>query len=141
MKRRLIILGGAAVALAATWASVNAGSGPANIGLSLQSGAELAADDSTLLVDVRRPDEWADTGVVAGALLLTYEDAESFLAAIRPHLQEGQSVSLICRSGGRSSRAARQLAAADPSLQFIDIAGGMMRLIDEGYQTVPPSEG
>ncbi len=138
MKRRLIILGGAAAALAAMWASVNAGSGPANISLSLQSGASLAEDNSTLLVDVRRPDEWRQTGVVEGALLLTYEDADSFLAAIRPYLQDGQSVSLVCRSGGRSSAAARQLAAADPSLQFIDIAGGMMRLIDEGYQTVAP---
>lgn len=138
MRRRLFLVAGAACAAVGGWACVSANKMPANTRLHAASGAELANDDTTLLVDIRRPEEWKQTGVVQGALLVTYTDASSFLEAVRPHLKSGQSLSLICRSGNRTSRAARQVAAADPNIEVIDIEGGMLRVMREGYQPVRP---
>jgi len=91
-----------------------------------------------LLVDIRRPEEWIETGVLPNALLITYETPGQFLRALAPHLRPGQPVALICRTGNRTAAAARVLA---PVLEqpVIDLAGGMVRLIAEGYSPVPPT--
>ncbi|MYM57104.1 rhodanese-like domain-containing protein [Thalassovita mangrovi] len=138
MRRRFFLVGGIVAVVAAGWAYVSATATPSTVLLKKATGQELAKDDSTLLVDIRRPEEWNQTGVVEGALLVTYTDANSFLKAVRPHLKDGQSLSLICRSGNRTSRASKQVAAAAPDIEVIDIAGGMLRVMGEGYQTVRP---
>ena len=109
-----------------------------NLSQEAPSGASLAADKSTLLVDIRNPDEWKQTGVVEGALLVTYSSPEAFLAAVRPHLKAGQRLGLICRSGNRTSRAAMQIA---PLVDFpvVDIQGGMNRVLGQGYKPVKPT--
>jgi rhodanese-related sulfurtransferase len=106
-----------------------------NLTLESPSGAELVAAENTLLVDIRTPEEWRDTGVIEGALLVTYSDVDSFLAAIAPHREEGQKIALICRSGNRSSRAARRIAARVDA-PVMDVAGGMIRIVREGYAPV-----
>ena len=102
-----------------------------NLTLEALSGQALSTSEDTLLVDIRRPDEWKQTGVIEGALLVTYTDPQSFLQAIQPHLREGQKLALVCRSGNRTSQATRQIA------QFIngpviDVQGGMNRILREG---------
>lgn len=109
---------------------------PPNVRLERLSGAELVAAENTLLVDIRTPKEWRDTGVIEGALLVTYSDADSFLTSIAPHLEEGQKIALVCRSGNRTSQAARQIAAKTDR-EIIDVAGGMIRIVREGYAPVP----
>jgi rhodanese-related sulfurtransferase len=138
MLRRSFLVAGALCAVAGVWAYVSANATPSNVRLHAATGEELENDDSTLLVDIRRPEEWKQTGVVDGALLVTFKDTDSFLEVVRPHLKEGQSLSLICRSGNRTSRASKQLAAAVPDIEVIDIAGGMLRVVREGYQPVRP---
>ncbi|WP_137703299.1 rhodanese-like domain-containing protein [Marimonas lutisalis] len=138
MRRRSFLVAGAICAVAGGWVYLNANATPSNVRLHAATGTELANDDTTVLVDIRRPEEWKQTGVVEGALLVTYKDADSFLEAVGPHLKPGQSLSLICRSGNRTSRAARQVAAAIPDIEVIDIAGGMLRVMQEGYQPVRP---
>jgi len=101
------------------------------------SAVELARAP-VLLVDIRRPEEWVETGVLPNALLITYESPAQFLRALAPHLRPGQPVALICRTGNRTARAARVLA---PVLEqpVIDLAGGMVRLMAEGYRPAPPT--
>lgn len=135
MKRRYVIGGLTAVAAALGWAGLGLGAKPANLTLEAPTGAALAADPDTLLVDIRRPEEWRETGVVEGALLVTYTDPQGFLAAVRPHLAPGQRLALICRSGNRTSRAAREIAPLIDA-PVVDIAGGMLRLRAEGYAAV-----
>ena len=139
MQRRVLLLGGAALlGLGAVGWQMGLAGGPENLRLATPGGAELAADESTLLVDIRRPEEWRQTGVIEGALLVTYTDAESFLRAVEPHLGAGQSLSLICRSGNRTSRATRAIAALTDR-EVIDIGGGMNRVLAEGYRPVAPT--
>ncbi|WP_322890041.1 MULTISPECIES: rhodanese-like domain-containing protein [unclassified Yoonia] len=109
-----------------------------NLFTAAPSGQVLASDPNVLLVDIREPEEWQQTGVIAGALLVSYRDADSFLATVGPLLQDGQSIALICRSGNRTSRAARQIAAIS-DVPVIDIAGGMLRVLGEGYTPVTPT--
>lgn len=139
MKRRGIIAG----AIVGLGAMVGLGmklgaKSPENVSLATPSGAELAADDSMLLVDIRRPEEWRQTGVVEGARLHTYAGPEAFLAAIAPQLREGQKIGLICRTGNRTSRAAAQIAA-QTDVEIVDIGGGMVRVMAEGYRPVAPT--
>ncbi|WP_296477291.1 rhodanese-like domain-containing protein [Roseinatronobacter sp.] len=91
-----------------------------------------------LLVDIRQPQEWVETGVLPNALLLTFNDPASFMEALQPHLQPGQPVALICRTGNRTARAARMIA---PSLDVpvIDVAGGIFRLMGAGYEPAKPT--
>ena len=116
------------------------GQAPPNMASEPLTGAALAADPGTLVVDIRTPGEWADTGVIAGALLVTYDDAESFLRQIAPHLAPGQTLALVCRSGNRTSRAARQIAPLIDN-PVVDVAGGMNRILREGYLPVRAAGG
>ena len=139
MDRRLFLAFGSAAALAIAAAGFLFGRGrtPENLTLASLSG-EALQDEGLLLVDIRTPGEWQQTGVIEGARLVTYTDAESFLAEVRPHLQAGQSLALICRSGNRTSRATRQIAGQIDA-PVIDVAGGMNRVLAEGYAPVAPT--
>lgn len=99
--------------------------------------AEALAETSALVVDIRQPQEWQETGVLPNALLLTFANPEQFLADLQPHLQPGQPVLLICRTGNRTARAASMIA---PRLDVpvVDVQGGMFRLIAEGYTPEAP---
>lgn len=90
-----------------------------------------------VIVDIRRPEEWVETGVIAGAKLVTFEGAQSFIAAIGPDLADGRDLILICRSGRRSAAAAEALQSMIPN-RIVSVEGGMGRIIDEGYQAVAP---
>lgn len=103
-----------------------------------QPSAQQLQDAPVLLVDIRQPQEWVETGVLPNALLLPFNDPDSFLRALRPHLQPGQPVALICRTGNRTARAAR-LVAGELSVPVVDVAGGMFRLIGAGYQPQMPT--
>lgn len=98
-----------------------------------QPSAQQLQEAPVLLVDIRQPEEWAETGVLPNALLLTFESPDQFLADLRPHLSPGQPVALICRTGNRTARAA-QLIAPALDQPVIDVAGGIFRLMAQGYR-------
>jgi rhodanese-related sulfurtransferase len=135
----IYLLGGAAIAVVLAVGVANLGGAKAeNVTLESPSGASLAGDSSMLLVDIRTAPEWKETGVVDGALLVTYSTPEAFMAAVKPHLKPGQRLGLICRSGNRSSRAAQQIAGLVDG-NIVDIEGGMSRILGQGYKPVKPS--
>ena len=88
-----------------------------------------------MVVDIRQPEEWAATGVIEGALLVPYADAESFLAGL--DLQPGQPLVLVCQSGGRSGNAAAELAAVLDN-PVISQDGGMSAWVNAGNPVVMP---
>lgn len=90
-----------------------------------------------LIVDIRTPEEWAETGVIEGAKLVTFDGAQSFMAAVGPDLADGRDLILVCRSGRRSDAAAEALQSMIPNRIF-SVEGGMGRIIGDGYQTVAP---
>lgn len=111
---------------------------PENLTVADLSGKQLATDSSYFLVDIRTPSEWKDTGVIKGAHLVTFTNADAFLNEIRAKIEPDQKLAVICRSGARSSRAARKLAKA-VTWDVVDIQGGMMRVLSEGYKPAKPT--
>lgn len=92
-----------------------------------------------LLVDIRTPPEWHQTGVIEGALLITFQDPQSFHDAIRDDIADGRDVVLICRSGSRTQAAGMYLAQMIDN-KVISAAGGMIEIVGrQGYEPVAPA--
>ena len=100
---------------------------------SLAPTADELKQMDVLLIDIREPFEWAETGIVEGAIPITA--SRNFFQDIAPYLDD-RPVALICRTGNRTSQLARML---EPHLtqDVIHIEGGIFRLISEGYQPIP----
>jgi rhodanese-related sulfurtransferase len=74
------------------------GSGWVTVDVQTANGA-LSSNDGARLVDVREPEEWAETGIPQGAVLIPLGDLESRAAS---ELAADRPVYVICRSGNRS---------------------------------------
>jgi rhodanese-related sulfurtransferase len=112
-----------ALALLAPGAALAQQAAPAAISAREAYAAQQAG--ALVLVDIRTPSEWAQTGVPKGALRIDLASAD-FLskleAARRAH--PGKRIGLICRTSSRTSRAAQALAARGWS-EIVDVAGGV----------------
>jgi rhodanese-related sulfurtransferase len=125
-------------------------SGVAGIGYAFTSGSGAAGYEHTfltvdqmqatggLIVDIRTPPEWVETGVIDGAELVTFRDPASFLAKVGPEIADGRDLILVCRSGNRTNAAAKALEGKIPN-RIVSVDGGMRKVMASGYQTVPPS--
>ncbi|MEO0772646.1 MAG: rhodanese-like domain-containing protein [Pseudomonadota bacterium] len=84
-----------------------------------------ARDGTILLVDIRRPDEWADTGVPEGAVPIDLRRDDFAQAVTAARAFDDQPVAVICARGVRSRRITVSLdeAGIEP---IIDIPEGML---------------
>ncbi len=75
--------------------------------------ARRVEQGTAILIDVREPAEWADTGVAAPAILLSLSDLRGDRTQWKSFLEQnsGKELILYCRSGNRSGIAAKILAA------------------------------
>lgn len=80
----------------------------------------LNADKKALLLDVRRPEEYAE-GHLPGATLLDVTDNEAFVSGIKK-LDKEKTIYIYCRSGRRSRTAAKILT--DEGFNVVDLKGG-----------------
>ncbi|ABM61145.1 rhodanese-like domain-containing protein [Halorhodospira halophila] len=113
--------------------------GPASAGYhSVAPSLEALLAFDGVLIDIRRPYEWQQTGVVEGSVQLTFSNPDSFLEALEPHLEAGTPIALICRTGSRTQQAGRMLAR-HLDVPVINIEGGIVRLMHLGYDPVPPN--
>ena len=86
---------------------------------------EAARAGDLLLVDIRRPEEWAQTGVPEGALPLDMR-RDDFTEALLAELGDPtRPVALICARGVRSDRLSARLASAGFTT-VIDVPEGML---------------
>lgn len=79
--------------------------------ISANEAAARVAAGTAVLVDVREPAEWADTGVAEPASLLSLSDLRGDRAQWKTFLESNRDKELIlyCRSGNRSAVAANIL--------------------------------
>ncbi len=72
------------------------------------AGLETELARQTLIVDVRRADEWRATGVIEGSHRITFFDhlgrfdAQAWLVRLAEITDPQQPIVLICETGGRS---------------------------------------
>jgi rhodanese-related sulfurtransferase len=83
------------------------------------------------VIDVRREDEWNDTGVIEGSHLLTFfdragrYDAKAWFARFAETVDQNEPFVLICHSGGRTSMIGKWLAGQLETVYHVErgIAG------------------
>jgi len=89
------------------------------------------------IVDIRRPEEWKQTGVVEGSELMTAFDDRgrfnrSFPSAFTSFAAPDEEVILICRTGNRSSVLANMLAEQANYLKVYNVADGIEKWLKDG---------
>jgi rhodanese-related sulfurtransferase len=89
------------------------------------------------IYDIRRPEEWRQTGVVEGSRLLTYVDANGrvlpdFLSRFTGAVGRDEPVILICRTGSRTSTLADYLAKQLGYTQVYNVRNGITEWISDG---------
>ncbi|CAN7540243.1 rhodanese-like domain-containing protein [Bosea sp. LjRoot237] len=121
MDRRSILLSLAALAL--TGPALAQSALPS---LSVSEAHEAAKAGKLVLVDIRTPEEWTDTGVPEGAIKLdmTGSAFEVRLAALKLD-HPGKPIALICRTGNRTSALQKKLATRGWT-NLVDVRGGLL---------------
>ena len=86
---------------------------------------ERLASGKSVLVDIRRPEEWAETGVASGAVRLDMT-ADDFLPKLQS-LQKanpGKDIDIICRTANRTAFVQSELAKRGWK-GIVNVRGGM----------------
>ncbi len=88
------------------------------------------------IYDIRRLDEWQQTGVVENSQLLTYVDNNGqinpdFLTRFTSTIDKDEPVILICRTGSRTSSLARYLVKQLGYTQVYNVRNGITSWIRE----------
>ncbi len=86
---------------------------------------DAIANDSLVLVDIRTPDEWAETGIPESATPIDMT-ASDFVPKLKQVLagNEGRTVGFICRTGNRSNYLTGVLEKAGLT-GIVDVTGGV----------------
>jgi len=119
----------------ATSAEATAAQNPATyVTLDVRAAYEqVSASEDAQFVDVRQPDEWAATGVPAGARLISLAQLEQRAPA---ELARDKPVYVICNSGNRSRVAAEVLIRLGYS-QVYNVDGGIQAWLQAGLPVEP----
>ena len=100
--------------------------------MSPKQASEALSAGEIVLIDIRTPGEWAETGVAKGAVPLdmtspTFQEDFSKQFGANP----GKKFALICRSGNRSNYLASILESAGLT-KIVDVTGGTNQWIADG---------
>lgn len=95
---------------------------------------------SIKIIDVRTPGEWASTGIVKGSYPIMFFDERgeakeaAFRAKLNKIVKKNEKFAIICRTGARTAAIAKIL---ENDYDVINLQGGMVKLMQEGYKPVP----
>ncbi|MEM9630046.1 MAG: FKBP-type peptidyl-prolyl cis-trans isomerase [Pseudomonadota bacterium] len=99
---------------------------------------KLAA--GTTIIDIRRPDEWRQTGVIPGSHLVTFFDEKGNVnPEFGPQLQKlvagpADEIVFICRTGRRSQVLSEYLSAQAGFTNIVNVQNGITSWIANGGQ-------
>jgi rhodanese-related sulfurtransferase len=84
--------------------------------------------------DIRRADEWRQTGIIKDSELLTFVDTNGrinadFMNRFTAAIKQNDPVILICRTGNRSSTLARHLVEQMGYTQVFNVRNGITQWI------------
>lgn len=127
-------------ALLATLALGLAGCSPAPYTNVDNAQLQALLEQGVPLYDIRRPEEWHQTGVVEGSRTLTYVDAAGrenpeMLPRIRSEVAKDAPIALICRTGNRTDGLARRLAEQGYT-RIYNVRDGIVHWIGERHPVV-----
>lgn len=94
----------------------------------------VAADTSAVVIDVRRPQEFAE-GHLKDAVLIDYLDSEAFAEGLS-RLSKAPVYYVYCRSGRRSHEAVVEMRKR--GLKAVDMKGGILEWQKQKLPVVKP---
>ncbi len=103
------------------------------------------ANKNIKIIDIRTPAEWKETGIVKGSYTIMFFDekgnfnVESFLRQLNMVVKKDEQFALICRVGSRTGMVSEFLSEK-LGYNVINLKGGIMKMIHDGYKTVPYRE-
>jgi len=101
-------------------------------------------DQGATIIDVRREDEWRDTGVIDSSHLLTFfdaqgnYDAESWIRDLESIVSSDEPVILICRSGNRTKTISHWLSEKQGYARVFNVTDGILSWKAQNGGTVAP---
>jgi rhodanese-related sulfurtransferase len=100
--------------------------------MNVKAANEASKAGEIVLIDIRTPQEWADTGTAPQAKPIdmtsaAFMDELGGVIAANP----GKKLAFICRSGNRSGMLTSQLESAGLT-NIIDVEGGMNQWMSQG---------
>lgn len=107
----------------------------------LQSMIEL---ENAVLIDVRTPKEWQQTGIVEGSIPIMFFDekrkphVQEWMRQAATHIAPEREVILICRSGNRSKIIANYLIQQHGYSRVYNVKAGIKQWLRLGHKTVVP---
>jgi len=99
-------------------------------------------ENNMKIIDIRTPAEWQETGIVKGSYTIMFFDEkgnfniETFLEQLNMVVRKDEPFALICRVGSRTSMVSEFLSEK-MGYKVTNLKGGIMKMIHEGYKTVP----
>ena len=93
------------------------------------------------IYDIRRPDEWRQTGVVEGSRKLTFVDERGrpnpeFFSRFTAEVGKGDPVILICRTGNRTDTLGRHLVEQMGYTKVYNVRDGISQWIRDRQPVV-----
>ena len=98
------------------------------------------------VIDIRRAEEWRDTGIIKESNLLTFfnkkgnHNFEEWLLKLKKITKEGDSVIIICKSGKRSGIVSKFLDEQANYTNVYNASGGMVSWVNSNNKTTKPSD-
>lgn len=101
------------------------------------AGLQRLIEQGVPVVDIRRPDEWRQTGTVAGSGRETFVDGNGrvmpgFLERFTGRYAKDEPVVLICRTGNRTDVLARHLVERLGYSRVYNVRNGITEWIRQG---------
>ena len=97
------------------------------------------------VIDIRRADEWRNTGVIKKSSLITFFDkqgnhnTEEWMSQLKKIANENDPVIIICRSGKRSGIVSKFLDEQANYTNVYNASGGMVSWVNSKNKTVEPN--
>lgn len=102
---------------------------------------EQMLKEGVTLIDIRRPEEWASTGVVEGSKKITFFEKngslnQSFVPEFTSLVRPGDKVALICRTGSRTQAASQAIAQQLGYESVYNVQSGITGWIRQGRPVI-----
>ena len=97
------------------------------------------------VIDIRRADEWRNTGVIKQSSLITFFDkqgnhnTEEWMSQLKKIVNQNDPVIIICRSGKRSGIVSKFLDEQANYTNVYNASGGMVSWVNSKNKTVEPN--
>ena len=97
------------------------------------------------IIDIRRADEWRNTGVIKQSSLITFFDKqgnhnkEEWMSQLKKIVNQDDPVIIICRSGKRSGIVSKFLDEQANYKNVYNASGGMVSWVNSKNKTIEPN--